>query len=696
MNLFIKHKGDVMEHSMKLLTLLAITLIIVACGPIDIQDPVINTGELNKFNSEAELKAYLEDNQGSQSFGGMDRGLMMADVVMEESLMAAPVAGAVTKSAADDYSTTNVQVQGVDEADFVKNDDKYIYVLANNRLKIIDAYPVEDSEIVSEIEFKGYPRELLLNNDYLVIFLNDNDETMRISEYDFIPRPSYESITKVLVYNIEDRKNPELIETIKQDGNYFQSRMIGDEIWFITNKNTRYYAMPQLRMDSKIIKPDVYYFNNPEDNYQFNTITKLNLNDMNSESKTFLLGYGNTLYVSQNNIYIAYQKNMPYRDYQKDIFFEAVLPLMPSKERNKITSIRNQNLDRYDEWNKIAPILEEFYNTMDEDDLKEFSKDIEEAIQDYTIKRETERRKSIIHKISLDLDYEGRAEVPGQLLNQFSLDEYDGNLRVATTTYLYTRNDNTMYNNVYVLDKDMNLIGELEKLAPDERIYSTRFLGEKLYMVTFKQVDPLFVIDLSNPNNPEVLGELKIPGFSTYLHPYDENHIIGFGKETGTNEWGGTSVKGLKVALFDVSDVNNPEQIDVFVIENAYSEAFNEHKAFLFDKDKELLVFPVRETIEDGKYDERYGYYRDTQWFGAYVLNIDEDGFDLRGKVTHGTDWNDNVRRSLYMDETLYTIGNNVLVMSDLNDLEELNRISLSQENNYPRPIPLEEPVFIE
>ena len=123
------------------------------------------------------------------------------------------------------------------------------------------------------------------------------------------------------------------------------------------------------------------------------------------------------------------------------------------------------------------------------------------------------------------------------------------------------------------LNSKMETIGKLENLAEKERIYSTRFIGDRLYMVTFLRIDPLFVIDLSNPNKPEVLGELKIPGFSDYLHPYDENHIIGIGKETGTNDWGGVSTKGVKVALFDVSDVKNPKQVDSYEIGQAGTDS---------------------------------------------------------------------------------------------------------------------------
>jgi hypothetical protein len=140
---------------------------------------------------------------------------------------------------------------------------------------------------------------------------------------------------------------------------------------------------------------------------------------------------------------------------------------------------------------------------------------------------------TVIHKIAIKdgrIRYVASGIVPGTILNQFSMDEHKGYFRIATTigSWWWGRDDSK--NNVYVLDDDMRTVGKLEGLAPGETIYSARFFGNRCYLVTYKQIDPFFVIDLRNPKDPKVLGELKIPGFSTYLHPYDENHVIGIGK----------------------------------------------------------------------------------------------------------------------------------------------------------------------
>jgi len=267
--------------------------------------------------------------------------------------------------------------------------------------------------------------------------------------------------------------------------------------------------------------------------------------------------------------------------------------------------------------------------------------------------------KTVIHKINIDkekITYKGVGEVPGHLLNQFSMDEYNGNFRITTTTGEVWGGNSL--NHLYVLDENLEIIGKVEDLAQGERIYSTRFLGDRAYVVTFKKVDPLFVIDLSNPEKPEVLGYLKITGFSDYLHIYDENHIIGIGKETqGGNEqfsW----YQGLKISLFDVSDVENPVEKAKIVIGDRGTDslALQEHKAFLFDKEKGILVIPVSlAEIDRDKYKvcneeelasyDRYTYcltdstYGEIVWEGAYVLDINTEEISVRGKITHSEEY---------------------------------------------------------
>jgi inhibitor of cysteine peptidase len=697
-------------------------------------DVTINlaAGDIKKFSSEQELLDFLEQNSKNLGNGNYGYGMLgdfaarsaapmaMAEgAVMSKAAMPESADSSVSGGGASDYSSTNVQIEGIDEADFVKNDGKYIYMITQNKLVIVDAYPAENAKIVSTTKLDGYARNMLVKEDKLVIFVDGNEQSYGISRYDFMPRPTYRQVTHVYVYDISDRANPEIVKDYNMKGYYYESRMIGDRVYFITSENVHYDGgpiMPLIKEGASIVaRPEIYYFDNPEYGYNFNTVASFDLSDDSSDSginaKTFMMGYSNTLFVSEDNIYIAYQKSFPYRYYREnneERFFDAIVPLLPQDAQDKINGAKSET-DETKRWERISSVIEELYNSMDDKEKQDFADEMYLAVEGYEAKLAVDMAKTVIHRISItdgEIEYGAKGEVPGHLLNQFSMDEHEGNLRIATTTQIWAR-ESVMYNNVFVLNSGMETIGKLEALAPDERIYSARFIGDRLYMVTFKNIDPLFVIDMSDPENPEVLGELKIPGFSNYLHPYDEDHIIGIGKDTEANEWGGVSTNGVKLALFDVSDVKNPKQVSQYKIGAAGSdsEALNDHKAFLFDKEKNLLVLPVSEVKSKMEFDSRLGYYRQNVWQGAYAFRLTADeGFELMGKVTHenkaeSSDWywynyEKAVRRSLFMDDVLYTVSMQRIKANSLTDMDEIKEIKLPYEkemyDSYPYPMTID------
>jgi hypothetical protein len=351
-----------------------------------------------------------------------------------------------------------------------------------------------------------------------------------------------------------------------------------------------------------------------------------------------------------------------------------------------------------------APVLWEAFNRMSEAEKQDYIENLKNAEQESVQRKEIDQTTTALHKIAISngaITYVARGEVPGILESQFSMDEYKNNLRVATTSSVYTTRGSYEYNNVFVLDAAMKTIGSLTHIAEQERIYSTRFIGDRLYMVTFKRIDPFFVIDLSNPASPKILGKLKIPGYSDYLHPYDANHIIGIGKETGTNEWGGVSTKGVKLALFDVSDVENPKQVDKVEIGDAGTDSavLSDHKAFLFNKDKNLLVIPTRVVRNEPAVYEKDGILRQNNiWYGAYVFGLTpQTGFTLRGTVEHGTGSDryyyygssaNEVKRSLYIGDVLYTLSSKKILANSLANINNtIATISLPGGDDVLYPV---------
>lgn len=688
---------------------------------LSVEDLTVSTDDIKKFTSTADLTEFMKDKSSgisgfgvrntfkTNSLGAIDGGVMeMTTVDSVGSDFSSDDSS--SGSGSSDFSGTNVQVKGVDEADFVKTDGEYIYVLSQDELVIVSANSGKDSEIIGEVEISGNPRDLFVNGDRVVVFSQDYNDVYEIAEFDFKPQQIRESQTIAYVYDVSNHNKPELIKEYSVSGNYFQSRMVGDYVYFISNENVYYHggpvAFPSVRQNNVLInKPEIFYFDNPEDNYNYHTVAAFNIFEdrQKFESKTFLLGYSNTLYMSEDNIYISYQKNFPasYYQYQKvDIFFNVVVPLLPEQIQGDVREVEkdleaNSMKSYVEAWDKISLVLENMYNYMSEDEKKELVSLIEKTVTDYEAKVEDERSRSIIHKLGIirdEIEYKARGEVRGTLLNQFSLDEKDDYLRVATTSSFYVRGTgHTSYSSVEVLDSNLENVGEVTKIAPDERIYSTRFIGDKLYMVTFKRVDPLFTIDLSEPTNPVIMGQLKVPGFSNYLHPYDENFLIGLGKDTYETENGGVRTKGVKLSLFDVSDFENPKEVDTIVIGDSGSDsvALYEHKAFLFDKSKNLLVVPIREVDEEYKTDEN-GYFKNNVWNGAYVFTITSNGFDVRGKVSHSEKdemnyWSSpfNVERSLFIGDNLYTFSDSMIKVNDLGTVKEVNSIDLPYENNW-------------
>jgi len=552
---------------------------------------------LKKFSSYEELKNFVR--ASSQAYPWyIGRSPMRA-------LSFATTAESGTKGySVPDYSTTNIQVEGVDEADVVKTDGEYIYVVSNQSVVIVKAYPAEDAEVSSKIDLDGTLRGVFINGDRLVVF---EDEGYRIF---------------IKVYDISDRTNPIQARNDSLDGRYFNSRMIGDYVYVVINQPTYCkedeVALPKIYSNDgvkEISATDIYYSDIPDYSYAFTTIVAVNVQNDDQEPtvEPFLLGATSNMYVSLDNIYI-------------------ILP---------------------------------------------------------------ENEKTLIYRIHIEgsqIDSAASGEVPGYVLNQFSMDEHEGYFRIATTTW----GEASPKNHVYVLDMNLTIVGRLEDLAPGETIHSARFMGGRCYLVTFRKIDPLFVIDLEDPRNPMVLGQLKITGYSDYLHPYDENHIIGIGKETVAADEGNFAwYQGVKISLFDVSDVENPMEIDKYEVgdRGTNSPVLSDHKAFLFDKSKNLLVIPVlvAEIDEEKYFGEVPPNIRgDYVWQGAYVFDISlDEGLVLRGRITHLDDDTElmksgyyfsspySVKRSLYIDNVLYTISDKKVKMNRLENLEEINEVEL-------------------
>ena len=632
----------------KILSSVAVILIIFSIGIFEFENynsedsnteniAITIKNDLPRFKDMKELKEALHENGSYYRNATMktDVTLSVNDLEQKESVEENSDTGS------GDYSKTNVQVDNVDEADIVKTDGNYIYYVTGNKVFIVDS---KELKIISDIKIredkKGFnPREIFINNDKLIVLgnfseyeevVNRNDyeedmaevENAKMAVYSDTARITSTNLAKAIVYDISNKETPKIIREVGLDGNYMNSRMIGDNVFIISRKAVYYYdgieeeeLLPRVQ-DSiteqktrSIDCTDIAYFIGTDDkNYML--IGGFNINNNEEISVETFFGASEDVYASENNLYLS-------------------------------QTVYDNN------WNA---------NTT-------------------------------IYKFSLtgsQIVLQAKGEVEGYLNNQFSMDEYEGNLRLATTYTIregeeeivgdadgvpITKVPEIKYSNrLYVLDKNLKEIGRIDDLAKDEQIYSVRFIGKIGYIVTFKQIDPLFVIDLSDPTNPQIKGELKIPGYSSYLHPYDENHIIGIGYNTKSNGHGGITNDNMKMSMFDVSDVENPKEmfsIDIGT-EYVHSEILYNHKSLFYKKSDNLIGFPV-------SYDSQNR---------LEIFKIDlENGFEKYAEILNNKDFN-GIERAIYIEDTLYTLHYNGIISYNLNTFEKLNELELVNEEN--------------
>lgn len=536
------------------------------------------------------------------------------------------------------YSGTNVQVEGVDEGDIVKTDGNYLYVVRDYELIILQVSGADVTEVshimvgsavYNEEQENGalytcdkYPQSMYLCGDRAVVIST-------LSEYSDLPDGSYEAknYTAVDIYDISDRTAPTAVASLGQDGYGVDSRMIGDTLYLVTS----YYPDAPVAEQPGTFAPCTYRDGEPtplecgciamlpdDDTMTFSVLGSYSIPDAGVIGTQSILGGGDTVYMNAEHLYLC---RITYNDTVTDTKQDG------QYEITAHTETVDTVISRYDvAENKLA--------------------------------------------------YSASATVPGGLLNQFSLDEKDGFLRVVTTedrndfrVFVDAENDFTNYksdgtqrsNDLFVLDGDLKQIGSVTGLAQDELVYSVRFQGDYGYFCTYRTTDPIFAVDLTDPAAPKVVGEVKLSGYSDYLHFWSEDRLFGLGMETQeiTDENGTTArLDGMKMVMIDTSDPADLKEAGFASVNADYSEALTNHKAILVDPERNLIAFPA-----EGSY-LIYGY-------------TPEEGFALRAEVAVSEwDWNN---RGIVIGDYFYVCGSDRVNVLDLNALENVGETIISR-----------------
>ena len=587
--------------------------------------PKMSYAGFSNFSSEYEMKKYLLSSQltmpivylVSEEKEAVPRPMPMPTPTPTPLPAPTPVPTPLTERIVEygkgeplRYSQTNVQVKGIDEPDIVKTDGKDIFYSMSyffpyiryipereGRTISIKAFPPEDMSQNFEIKKAG---NLLLYNDVLVII-------------------SYNEISAYSKSSGNGLWNMEI------DGSFVAARLYGDSIYLITSRGVDYYSpcpIKPITINGKAYEVkciDIYHPPFPSGKVLY-SVFKIDPESGDIEkSINFIGNYGSTVYMSENAIYVAYNKRMG----EDEIYFRFLnenQDLLPKEVLSRIEKVMGYDISSQAKMIEIQNAINEYLLTLNKDERLKFENDFWNRMQDFRKELKREITKTYIVKLSLALKPVAENEVPGRLLNQFSMDEYNGYLRVATT--LGDEND------LYVLNGKLEIAGKITGFGKDERIYAVRFIGERGYIVTFRETDPFFVIDLSDPANPEIKGELKIPGFSSYLHPINDTVILGVGREGSY----------VKISMFDVSDAENPEEIAKYTLKESWSEVLYNHHAFLIDSKHRIFFLPA------GNH--------------GYVFSY-SNGIELVKAVSIPS------VRALYIDDYLYIIGDSIAVYDE-------------------------------
>lgn len=528
----------------------------------------------NSYDEDGGEVMIMEDSAADMAAGGAE---MRQQIASETQKMDA----AVPEAASAEYSETNVRQEGVDEADVVKTDGRYLYTLRDNGRAVVIVDTKDRLKEAAEVKLEDTHsiREFYVNNGKLALVGESYREEKTKSGW-YMSTASTFAVT----YDLSDPAKPEKVGEVTQSGYYTSSRMSEGHLYLFSQYSVDTASGIEPRdtekyiplVDGTLLPGNDIYLPTTKQAYMYAVISSVDMEkpDDTKDSKAIFTDGGN-LYVSNKNIY----------------WYE----------------------DR--SWYTGDTVIRRL------------------SYQDGKLKAEAS------------------GMVGGYIHDSFCIDEYKGYLRVITTE--------KETNSVYVLDEKLKTVGSIEGLAEDERVYSARLMGDVGYFVTFRETDPLFSVDFSDPKKPEIIGELKIPGFSEYLHFYGEDMLLGIGMDVDED---GFTTNGVKLSMFDISDNTDVKEVQKYVMKNVYSaDVMYDYRAALIDVGKNIIGFSANSG--DG---ESY-----------YVFSYDKDkGFAcLMEETINGTGY--QTARGVYIDQVLYVVKGNIIEAYGMEDYKKVGDIIL-------------------
>lgn len=667
-------------------------------SPLSSEQPI---SEVSRFESAAELEEFLirdADRRYGDLFG-KEAWYPPWPIRLLETDGLSPAAVNGIKGDGTDFSGTNTQVAGVDEADIVKTDGQYLYLSSDRTVTIVDASVPTDLSVVSRVEIGNQPNAMYLNDDRLTVISTDyrgaSPPNVIVPAVDmplemvhmWPPLEPHEVETVLTVLDVSSPYEPLLVEQIDIQGRYTDSRMIDGTVFLVSNTEFR-LPPPQIvpvptddgqppenpgvslgpaLVDEAVVRPPDWIAP-PGQKYFYETAEEYWARIGDQAPELVLPNY--TSYGPDGQELDAGLLSQPEEVYK---------PLGPDHDRLvSITAINVSADDPAIVSSTSAPIdwTSEVY--VSPENLYLISPQFLPTVDGES--------GSTIYKFNLITEGDGiglmaTGHVPGRVLDQFSMDEYDGYLRIVTQRGWRQ----TARSDLFVLQQDgdrLNVVGAVEELAPGEQLFSVRFVDQLAFVVTFgptggRWFDPLFTVDLSDPANPQVRGELEIPGFSNYLQLIDGEYLIGLGRNA--DETNGRPLEP-QVSLYDVGDLDNPQLADRLSFAEdgrAWSEAFTDHHAISYFPDYAVLAIPLHRygPIPDpvvepadgeaaGSVDAPRSRHQSALWVFRIDVQADANKVELLGQIEHGS----NLRRSVRIGDVLFSISHETVKAHEILD----------------------------
>lgn len=613
---------------------------------------------LKSFNSCQELSSYLQETQALEQTlvdyyytSGFPEETTDTVIVTTDDWTASAESDLASSlsdggSGIDTYTSTNNQVAGVDEGDFVKTVGDYTYILNGGYLVIIDSWPADQTHELSRTQLKGSPVAVYVHED--IAWVVSSLSAYGVTEELFALAPRTHLLTEVTLYDISDRELPVLQRQITFEGGYVGARKIGSQVYMVTNTRFDFFALPDLE-ESIDITAQLPVLNDRRligDNYE-DTVSAIN--ECNAIYRPETANGTGTVSV------INFDLSQPLNEIQRQTILSNSGLIYASQDNLYVASME----DNYWAW---LPVIEGF---------------------------DRPQPGTTFHKFSLAEipTYVASGRVDGYLINQFAMDEHEGMLRAVTSTSNWWSNESPQ-NSLYILQQSEGRLQQRSVLTglgkEDDRLYAVRFQGDQGFVVTFRLIDPLYTLDLSDADNPRVAGELEVPGFSTYLHPIETGLLLAVGRSVTDNS--------IDLSLFDTSDFSNPALLHRKTIgSGSYSEAEYDHKAFTWDAQNNRLALPVTRWQSDFLPTNYYDY---NVFNGLQLYDVNrETGFELFGEIDHSDLYiNDTsqyyyfpqvINRSFFVSDTeqnsfLYSIsGRGLKVNAMTEQLDELAALPL-------------------